>query len=286
VIGARCRFPTSSRAPGQATAIDARTPERGWSLKALASQQIAPNVFGYVQISQGFRPGGVNVVPGLADNLALYRSDRLTNYEIGLKHQSPERRFTTNLAVYQIDWRDMQYSAQTQNRAFSFLTNIGASRIRGSKPSSPRVAVGVGTLASATFTDARLTADQITNSAIGLGLKGDRLPMVPRFSTAGRWSARWTLTSRSKVVLRLDAAYTGTSRSAFNPENPDYLKMGGYATFGASFGLEHASWRGDLAIDNLLDRAGRASARATPPARSTITACPPRTLRLTLERGF
>jgi iron complex outermembrane receptor protein len=31
------------------------------------------------------------------------------------------------VALYQIDWRDMQYSAQTQNRAFSFLTNIGAS---------------------------------------------------------------------------------------------------------------------------------------------------------------
>jgi iron complex outermembrane receptor protein len=82
----------------------------------LASQQIAPDVFGYAQVSQGFRPGGVNVVPGLAEGLAVYRSDRLTNYELGLKQPVADQRFTANLALYQIDWRDMQYSAQTQNR--------------------------------------------------------------------------------------------------------------------------------------------------------------------------
>jgi iron complex outermembrane receptor protein len=268
-------------------AIDARTPEQGWSLKALASQQITADVLGYVQVSQGFRPGGVNVVPGLADTLAPYRSDRLTNYEAGLKSQSADRRFTANLAFYQIDWRDMQYSAQTQNRAFSFLTNIGASRIRGIETEfAARRLWGWDAAASATFTDARLTADQITNTAIGLGLKGDRLPIVPRFVTAGSLERRWTLTSRLEGLLRLDAAYTGTSRSAFNPENPDYLKMGGYATFGASFGVEHDAWRGELAIDNLLDRAGRASAQRNTSGPIDYYGIPPRTVRLTLERGF
>ncbi|CAN7510034.1 TonB-dependent receptor plug domain-containing protein [Caulobacter sp. LjRoot300] len=267
--------------------IDARTPEQGWSLKALASRQITADVLGYVQVSQGFRPGGVNVVPGLADTLAPYRSDRLTNYEAGLKSQSADHRFTANLAVYQIDWRDMQYSAQTQNRAFSFLTNIGASRIRGMEAEfAARSLWGWDAVASATFTDARLTADQITNTAIGLGLEGDRLPVVPRFATAGSLERRWSLGNGLEGRLRLDAAYTGTSRSAFNPGNADYLKMGGYATFGASFGVEHASWRGELAIDNLLDRAGRASAQRNTSGPVDYYGIAPRSVRLTLERGF
>jgi outer membrane receptor protein involved in Fe transport len=268
-------------------AIDARSPEQGWSLKALASRQFTADVLGYVQVSQGFRPGGVNVVPGLTDALAPYRSDRLTNYEAGLKSQSTGHRFTANLATYQIDWRDMQYSAQTQNRAFSFLTNIGASRIRGIEAEfAARSLWGWDAAASATFTDARLTADQITNTAIGLGLEGDRLPIVPRFATAGSLERRWSLANEMEGRLRLDAAYTGTSRSAFNPGNPDYLKMGGYATFGVSFGLEHASWRGELAIDNLLDRAGRASAQRNTSGPIDYYGVPPRSVRLTLERGF
>jgi outer membrane receptor protein involved in Fe transport len=267
--------------------IDARTPEKGWSLKALASQQITADVLGYVQVSQGFRPGGVNVVPGLADSLAPYRSDRLTNYEAGLKSQSADRRFTANMAVYQIDWRDMQYSAQTQNRAFSFLTNIGASRIRGVETEfTARRLWGWDAAASATFTDARLTADQITNTAIGLGLKGDRLPIVPRFSTAGSLERQWTLTEALEGRFRIDAAYTGTSRSAFNAGNADYLKAGGYATFGVSFGVQHADWRADLAVDNLLDRAGRASAQRNTSGPIDYYGIPPRTVRLTLERGF
>ncbi|MDI1364433.1 MAG: TonB-dependent receptor, partial [bacterium] len=267
--------------------IDARTPESGWSLKALASRQITPDVFGYAQVSQGFRPGGVNVVPGLTDNLALYRSDRLTNYEVGLKSQWAERRFTANLALYQIDWRDMQYSAQTQNKAFSFLTNIGASRIRGleSELTARRLA-GWDLIASATLTDARLTADQLSNTAIGLGRKGDRLPMVPRFAGAASLERKWTLTDAVDGRLRLDAAYSGGARSAFNVSNADYLKMGGYATFGLTAGLQHARWALDLTVDNILDRAGRGSAARNTSGPVEYFGAAPRTVRLTLERRY
>jgi outer membrane receptor protein involved in Fe transport len=267
--------------------IDARTPEQGWSLKALASHQLAPNVFGYAQISQGFRPGGVNVVPGLADNLAVYGSDRLTNYEVGLKRQSEDQRFTTNLALYQIDWRDMQYSAQTQNRAFSFLTNIGASRIRGLEAEFAARRLGAwDLLASATFTDARLTADQLTNTAIGLGLKGDRIPTVPWFASAASLERSWKLTEALDGHLRLDAAYASQSWAAFNKSNADYLKMGGYATFGLTVGLRHARWIADLTIENLLDRAGRASAARNTSGPVEYFGAAPRTLRLTLERRY
>ena len=79
-----------------------RTEERGWSLKALASRRFGPDVFGYVQVSQGFRPGGVNVVPGLPETLAVYRSDRLNSYELGLKAQNADGRVTANVALVQV----------------------------------------------------------------------------------------------------------------------------------------------------------------------------------------
>lgn len=268
-------------------AIDARSKEGGWSLKALASHQFTPLLFGYVQASQGFRPGGVNVVPGLPEALAVYRSDRLNNYELGLKGQSPGRRITANLAVYQIDWRDMQYAAQTPNQAFSFLANIGASRIRGLEAEvTARRLAGWDLTASLTLTDARLTADQLTNTAIGLGREGDRVPVVPRLASAASIERRWRLNSGVQASLRLDGAYAGGARSAFNASAADNIKMGDYAVFGATFSLESGAWSGDLSVDNLLDRAGRAMAARTSAGPIDYFGVAPRTVRLTLERRF
>jgi len=268
-------------------AIDARNQERGWSLKALASRQFTPGVFGYAQVSQGFRPGGVNVVPGLPETLAVYRSDRLNNYELGLKGQSADRRFTANVALYRIDWRDMQYAAQTQNRAFNYVTNIGAARIHGLEVEAAAQRVMGWNLAGAlTVTDARLTADQLTNAAIGLGLQGDRLPVVPRMTASASMERRWTLPGDLVGRLRFDGAYAGLARSAFNAGNSDYLKMGGYALFGASFSLEHRAWILDLSVDNLLDRAGRATATRNTSGPVEYFGATPRTLRLGVERRF
>jgi outer membrane receptor protein involved in Fe transport len=268
-------------------AIDARNQEQGWSLKALASRQFGPGLFGYAQVSQGFRPGGVNVVPGLPETLAAYRSDRLNNYELGLKAQSADRRFTGNVALYRIDWRDMQYAAQTQNRAFNYVTNIGAARIQGLEVEAAAQRVMGWTLASAlTLTDARLTADQLTNTAIGLGLEGDRLPIVPRMTVSASMERRWILPGDMVGRLRFDGSYAGLARSAFNAGNSDYLKMGGYAVFGASFSLERGAWILDLSVDNLLDRAGRATATRNTSGPVEYFGVAPRTLRVGIERRF
>jgi len=267
--------------------IDARTEERGWSLKALASHRFGPDLFGYAQISQGFRPGGVNVVPGLPESLAVYRSDSLNNYELGLKGQTSGGRFTANVALYRVTWTDMQYAAQTQNRAFTYVTNIGAARIRGLEveATAQRVA-GWNLAASLTLTDARLTADQVTNTAIGLGLEGDRLPVVPKVAAAASMERRWTLAEGLTGRLRLDGSYAGLARSAFNAGNADYIKMGGYALFGLSLGLEAGDWTADLALDNLLDRAGKASAARNTSGPIEYFGVAPRTIRLSLERRF
>ena len=268
-------------------AIDARSRERGWSLKALASRQLAPGVFAYAQISQGFRPGGVNVVPGLPESLAVYRSDRLDNAELGLKGQSLDRRFSLNLALYRARWRDMQYAAQTQNRAFNYVTNIGAARIQGLELEGVAQRLAGWDLAGGvTLTDARLTADQLSNSAIGLGREGDRLPIVPRLTASASLERRWRLGDDLVGRLRFDGFYAGLARSAFNAANPDYLKMGGYAVFGVSAGFEKAAWSVDLAIENLLDRAGRAVAARNASGPIEYFGVPPRAARLTVERRF
>jgi outer membrane receptor protein involved in Fe transport len=263
---------------------DKATQESGWGLKFLASHRLRPGALAYIQASQGFRPGGVNIVPGLPDALAVYRSDSLWNYEGGVKSEWFGRRLLANMAVYRTDWRDMQYSALTRNGAFTFLTNIGASRIYGAEmevTARPRPAWTVS--ASFSYTDAHLTADQLSNTAIGLGQTGDRLPMIPRFEGAASVERTWWLAQDAQVVVRLDAAASSTAWSTFDHSAAD-LKLGGYAVFGSSLSLSRGDWSLSLAVDNLLNRAGKNQALPGTAGPVEVFGLRPRTGRLTLER--
>ncbi|USQ94162.1 TonB-dependent receptor [Caulobacter sp. RL271] len=62
--------------------------------------------------------------------------------------------------------------------------------------------------------------------------------------------------------------------------------MGGYALFGLSLGLESNAWTADLAVDNLLDRAGRATAARNTSGPVEYFGVAPRTVRLSFERRF
>ena len=109
---------------------------------------------------------------------------------------------------------------------------------------------------------------------------------MPKVAAAASMERRWTLADDLTGRLRFDASYAGLARSAFNSGNADYLKMGGYATFGLSLGLEARAWTVDLAVDNLLDRAGRASAARNASGPIEYFGAAPRTVRLNLERRF
>jgi len=268
-------------------ALVASTSDEGWSFKYLASQELRPGVLAYAQASQGFRPGGVNAVPGLPAALTPYRSDSLWNYEVGLKSEWFARRLQANLALYRIDWRDMQYSVTTTNRAFSFITNIGASRIYGVEAEvEARPASGWQSALSVTYTDARLTADQVTNTAIGVGVKGDRIPVVPRFTAAGWLERAWPLEHSLVATARLDGSYVGEAWSAFNSSAADDLKMGGYALFDFRLGLGRGPWEAQIAVENLLNRAGVAQAARYALTEVDVYGPPPRTISASLALHF
>src|SRR5690606_20798519 len=65
------------------------------------------------------------VIPDGAD------SDELDNYELGLKGTWFDNRLRANLALYWIDWRNIQVQANRVSDSIQFATNIGKARSRG-----------------------------------------------------------------------------------------------------------------------------------------------------------
>jgi outer membrane receptor protein involved in Fe transport len=92
---------------------------------------IDDNKMVYVTWSEGFRPGGINR-NDRAPNPPSYLADTLTNKELGWKTSWLNNRLTLNGAVFQEDWKNIQFSFIPPGGAgLTILRNAGGARIRG-----------------------------------------------------------------------------------------------------------------------------------------------------------
>lgn len=107
--------------------LDRGIEETGTTYSANLTYHFTPDIMAYGTISTGFRPGGVN---RRIFQAPLYNSDTVTNYELGFKSSWDQNRIRLNLAVFQEDWNDFQFSFLGQN-GLTEVRNAGDARIRG-----------------------------------------------------------------------------------------------------------------------------------------------------------
>ncbi len=234
--------------------------ESGWLKKFNLSWRASKDLMVYATAADGMRPGGANQVIGLSESLTAYRGDSLWNYELGAKSSWLDNSLRLNVAVYQIDWEDMQISATTANGSYGFLTNAGAARMRGIEwELSYRPLAGLELAANTNYIDAKLVADQINNNVQTsgtLGRKGDRIPYIPHLtaSMSGAW--RWSLSDARDGMVRLDASYVGEAYSTLRPADSARVRFGNYTTVNARAGIESVDgrWSAYLYANNLLNR--------------------------------
>ena len=105
--------------------------------KLTARLQPSDNLLVYVNAAKGNKPGTLNTSEGLPAQDQLVDEENATSFEVGVKSLSMDNRVETNVALYTIDWRDMQLTSTRaavvngQPRTFSILENVGESSITG-----------------------------------------------------------------------------------------------------------------------------------------------------------
>lgn len=120
-------------------AVGDKGEESGFSYKLSVSHKPREDLTTYATVSTGFRTPVVNFYGGRAstidpdDIIIPYGadSDELTNYEIGLKGDWLDHKFTAHLAAYYIDWSDIQVQANRVSDTIQFATNIGGAESKG-----------------------------------------------------------------------------------------------------------------------------------------------------------
>jgi outer membrane receptor protein involved in Fe transport len=209
----------------------------------------------YAQVASGFRPGGINIVPGLDASLAAYRDDRLISWEAGTRIQLADKRLRLDVSAYRQHWQHMQYSATSADGGYAFITNIGSAQIGGAEASlswepSPIFAARL----EATYTDARLASDQTSPTATTPGVKGDRLPYVAPVALSLSLLLDRPMGERSRLLASVHGRYVGRSFDSFRGTgSTQRLAMGDTGTVDADIGIARGGSQATLFVQNLAD---------------------------------
>jgi outer membrane receptor protein involved in Fe transport len=277
---------------GPSTVDSTGSKDHAFTWLVTPSYKITQDLMVFARVATGYRPGGPN--PVVFNVPRSFGSDRVTSYELGLKGQSANRVLSYDVALFQIDWKDIHLQSTDTNTQFVFFVNGSRARSRGAEVQlGLKPLAGLSIDANASYTDATLREDLPVSPATAsylIGSKGDRLPSTAKF--AGSLSAQYDFA----VSDNLDAFMGGTLvylgkrpggfvniPGAVRTEAPEYTMVDLRAGFSIDKG-----WQFSLFARNILDKDGVLilNNRNGSLARPQATFTQPRTIGFNIAGSF
>jgi iron complex outermembrane receptor protein len=236
--------------------------ENGETHKVNLTYQIDPNRMVYATYSTGFRPGGINRLPGVAP----YNSDRLTNIELGWKTAWLDGRLRANGALFYERWDDMQLSVFGSNGITS-IVNAANAQTKGFESELNWLVVDNLTLStSGTFVEARTTQNYcdldpntqaVTHDcADPAAPSGTALPVTPKLKMNS--TARYTFNVgdyKSFVQGAVNHQSSSTSELVTYQNNLTG-NLPHFTTIDLSAGTAMKNWHLEAYIQNVFDKRG------------------------------
>jgi outer membrane receptor protein involved in Fe transport len=240
----------------------------------------------YLRYATGYRPGGPNaLVTDAAGNLLApptFQPDRLKSYEGGFKGESSDSRFGIDLAVYYIDWNNIQ-----------ILVGRGGFSIPGNAPGGATIKGGELTLTARPISGLTMSGvfayqdGSISKADPDLGADaGERLPGVPRFT--GALNADYLFADNAfEPTTGVTVRYQSNQTSSFNksPTFPQY-NLPAFTTMDLHATIKLGSVTAQLYLRNLFDERGQQSALNTSYGTARVAIERPRTIGLMATTKF
>ena len=280
-------FPAFGFYPGDPNSFD----EDGVLFKANTSYEVSETANIYATFSQGFRRGGANSVPTsgpLAEPLGLvsYDSDRVNNYEIGVKGATDDG-FHYTAAAYYVDWKDAQIGTLSPVFGYDVAVNGGDAQTLGLElEAGGSITDYLQYSASYAYTDAELD-EGFTGYVIGQS--GARLPGVSEHTLSGALDFNYPLSNGATLLAHVDGSYRSDFVNSVDNTSDIYREFDGYSIFAASVGLQFDRWRATLYAENIFDEEGISAQNdgvANGPLNYVEWVIRPRTIGISLSREF
>lgn len=210
-----------------------------------AQYNFSDNAMAYVRVASGYQPGGPNLA--IAGVPPTFKSDTLTNYEVGVKSQFFDDRVLLDADVFYISWDNIQLLSG--GSGFSFGANGGTAKSEGFEANaSIRPIDGLSIDGTFSYVDAVLTEDVPILS----GLKGDWLPNIPRYSGSLRATYTYPLSGDWAVDLGAGLRMVGKRYSDVN-HAPDSRSIPGYSALDLNIGVSNDRYTLRLFAKNATD---------------------------------
>ena len=210
-----------------------------------------PETMAYARIASGYRPGTPNrVPPGYPEIPPLTQADTLVDYEIGIKSELMNRKASMELAVYRINWSDMQLDVNTPDGKLSYAINAGNVISEGVEFSAAYWPIDAFHFAiDAAYTDAYAT-EAVPAAEI---LPGARLGSVPKWTAGATFDCRLGHFEQWIPYFSGSWRYVASQYSELSSQSPVGLTPG-YSWVDANFGVTKGRYDIRLYAKNLLDK--------------------------------
>ena len=236
------------------------------------SYDFSDDVHGYATYARSFKSGGINLsgLPLNSTSTAVdlttqtVKPEKVNHYELGLKTQFWDRRWTINVAGYWTEISD--YQATVNNNAINvirgYLANAGKVRVRGVefdssiRPSERLSLYGNGAYTDAKyqrFTNAPCPPESAGGSGTGTPVVGQPGPSLPSCDISGQvlpGVSKWSFSFGGEANLPVGSGdgqiffgYDGSYRTRFssNPSPSAYMYIKGYSLSNFRLGYREGS---------------------------------------------
>jgi len=111
---------------------------------------------------------------------------------------------------------------------------------------------------SGSYTDAKLTQDQVSAIIVAPGRRGNQIPYTAKWTVQGSAQYSWPLTAELLGLIRADVNYNSSSWTTFQHTDSLRQMLPGFAEVGTRVGLEsdQGGWGAYLFVRNLFDTVG------------------------------
>jgi iron complex outermembrane receptor protein len=266
--------------------------------RIVADYRFSPEFLAYASVSTGFKGGGVNPRPFVADQRLSFRPETLTTYEVGFKADILDRKGRLNGAAFLNKYNDIVLTKQVcpeSSLTFPCLRpdNIGKANVKGIElEATIRPAPGFTIDGSFSYLDFKYTGP--TELAGGIVVnKGSAIPAsaITPYTPKTNYSigAQYDYDTKAGILsFRFDGAYQSAIYTS--SENTSWSKIPGRFVGNAqlSFATADKDWKATFEVKNLFNRYYFLSVSDVTTALGAVTGVPamPRTWALSVKRNF
>lgn len=266
--------------------------EGAWTWLVTPRYRFSPNLMAYVRIATGYRPGGPNLPQtGVPD---AFRSDKTTNYEVGVKGELWDNKVRFDADGFWIDWSNIQLLNINKATQFAYTSNGSAARSRGFEASvdyNPWRGLTLG--ANGAYIEATLTKDLPQSATISPvnGVAGDRLPYSPRWTGNLSAEQQFDLGARSTIYFGGNLSFVGKRLSDFTDTAADpRVHLSSYQQLDLRAGLRRDGYGLNFFVKNANNSRGALTGsyqtNYVPANGYVLNLINPRTIGLNLTASF